>query len=166
MRRRDFITLVGGTAAAWPLAGRAQQPAPPVIGFLDGQSFDPYLQSFDPYLMTAFRQTLKDADYIEGGNLPRHLVADDRHYFYTPARQMGMQVLPPSLSQGDSRGTGERFRKSSTHRSKSPATNFAASMTSGSCASVRNRSTFRILRSCGTIACGWVYASARRGNNS
>src|SRR5262245_7266772 len=61
MTRREFITLIG-CVVALPLAARAQQQPMPVIGFLDGQSFD-------LHLMTAFRQALKDAGYIEGRNV-------------------------------------------------------------------------------------------------
>src|SRR6516165_4918606 len=79
MKRREFIAIVG-SAAAWPLATRAQQPATPVIGFLISSSLEGYGRDVD-----AFRAGLGEAGFIEGRNMAIEYLIADNHYDRLPS---------------------------------------------------------------------------------
>ena len=108
MRRREFISLLGGAVVAWPLAARAQQPAMPVIGVLETRMPETITER-----LRAFRQGLKETGYVEGKN-----IAIDYRWAEQMERltELAAELVSPA-------GCGNRHGRTLRHRTRGQGCN-------------------------------------------
>src|SRR5262245_41383729 len=109
LRRRDVITMLGGAAAAWPFAARAQQPAMPAIGFLTS------LGSHDrPNLRDMFRRGLSEAGFVEGRNVAIEYRFAENQLDRLPALAADLVSRKVSVIAATGGGTSIRAAKAAT----------------------------------------------------
>src|SRR5215471_6291660 len=114
IRRREFVSTLLGGAATWPLAVRAQRPVIPVIGYLHSASSAPYA-----HLVGAFRQSLREAGYVEGENVAIEYRWAEGRYDRLPAlaaELVGRHVALIVAQGGDWRPSRRRQRYPSCSR--------------------------------------------------
>jgi putative ABC transport system substrate-binding protein len=90
LKRRDFIKIIGGVTAAWPIMAHGQQAATPAIGFLSSRKFDEASKA----AVSAFRKGLEQQGFIEGRNVTVHYVWADGHYDRLPALAADLAKQP------------------------------------------------------------------------